>query len=464
MIDEHAVIGSVLVFGARITAACYAAGLEAEHFADPRAAAVWSIVRSLENPTIAHVEAEISRRGQSRLVDLEWLTRTTDHAQTLAHKLVPGIRTRSEREQIRLAAREIAEAAAADDADPDALRELALDRIATSSSKSFALTSPVEAAEDFAHMIRRTARADHRWRPVPTGLPALDSLLGGGLGDPMEHEYVVLGARPGMGKTAFVISLLTHTSLPKPAHAGLPSDQRPPLIPALFHSLEQSHSGVMMRAASALFGSKRERVIGRNSQAEDVAGALNLADIWLNGAITLGLDSGVTPERVYSESMRWWEREHKRGAVRGLVVVDYIEHMLGSKSDREVRHSITQASLKMLRMAKRSGGALIPIIISQLNRSVESRVNKRPILKDLREAGALEEHATRVLFLYRQAYYMRQDGREVPPEIECAGEIGVAKARNSPTGIAVEGFHGPRTQWRPLDDAARRAYHKRIGS
>ena len=118
----------------------------------------------------------------------------------------------------------------------------------------------------------------------------------------------------------------------------------------------------------------------------------------------------------------------------------------------------------MLRMAKRSGGALIPIIISQLNRSVESRVNKRPILKDLREAGALEEHATRVLFLYRQAYYMRQDGRDVPPEIECAGEIGVAKARNSPTGIAVEGFHGPRTQWRPLDDATRRAYHKRIGS
>lgn len=462
---EESLIGTVVVYGRDMLARFVAAGVDGSDFQDPRAAAAWQAILACEHPSIVSIETEIQRRGQSRLVSLEYLASAAESAIAVPEPMIRELQRRSEVSGIALAAKTVAELAAKPDADPAELRDRLLSTLALSDrTPGQSLVSPMDAAEAFVRAIHRASNPESLWSPIPTGLPSLDFLMGGGLGDPLEHEYLVIGARPGMGKTAFVISLLMHTSLHRPVHMQSSPDKRPPLTPALFHSLEQSHSGAMMRAASSMFGVERRRVIGKRASATDVEGAINLADLWSSGAITLGLDSGVTPDKVYSESLRWWERQERAGYKRGLVVVDYIEHMLGRTRERELRHAITAASMSMLRLAKRSGGALIPIMLSQLNRGVESRPNKRPTLADLRESGALEEHASKVLFLYRQAYYMRQEGRDVPAAIECAGEIGVAKSRNGSTGVAIEGFDGPRTQWRPLDRMAAADYKRKIGA
>jgi replicative DNA helicase len=130
----------------------------------------------------------------------------------------------------------------------------------------------------------------------------------------------------------------------------------------------------------------------------------------------------------------------------GLIVIDYIQLMQGSK--QESGGNRTQEISEISRGLKTLARELnVPIIaLSQLSRSVEARQNKRPMLSDLRESGAIEQDADMVMFLYRHEYYEPDDTEH---RGEC--EVIIAKQRNGPVGMVKLLFHGATTKFKNLE-------------
>jgi len=234
---------------------------------------------------------------------------------------------------------------------------------------------------------------------VPTGLRRLDRVLSG----LCPQNLIVLAARPGMGKTALALQVAGHS-----ARCG---------IPTLVFSLEMSREELVTRLAVQA---------ARVDLARARAGLLQpqeLARVLTAGAQVAELPIHIddTPALTIHE-MRYRARRIKPG----LILIDYLQLM--RPSERADRRDLEIASITAgaKSLAKELG---IPVVLlSQLNRDVEKRERKRPVLSDLRDSGSIEQDSDVILFIYRDDYYN--------PRSEAAGtaEIIVAKHRNGPTG------------------------------
>jgi replicative DNA helicase len=238
---------------------------------------------------------------------------------------------------------------------------------------------------------------------VPTGFLDLDSKTAG----LQPSDLIIVAARPSMGKTAFVLNVAQYAAL----HANIPT--------AIF-SLEMSKEQLVMRLlcsearvdnAKVRTGYLSERDFPRLAMA---AGRLSDAPIYIDD----------TPGQNILE-MRAKARRLKREANIGLLVIDYLQLMRGfSQENRTQELSEISRSLKSL--AKELN---IPIVaLSQLNRQVELRADKRPIMSDIRESGSIEQDADVIMFIYRDEVY-KQDSQD-----EGIAEIIIGKQRNGPTG------------------------------
>ena len=246
---------------------------------------------------------------------------------------------------------------------------------------------------------------------VPTGFGDLDRLLAGLRGG----SLMVLAARPGVGKTAFALSLAMNA-----AHRGVRV--------ALF-SLEMSAKEIMPRILAAESGVELKRIRSGNLQEGDWGQIYNHADE-LNG-----LDFAIDDTPGLSiQKMRVKARRQMHGCTenRGLIIVDYLQLMEPADTrrseSRQVDVSEISRGLKML--AKELD---MPIIaLSQLSRSIESRSDKRPMLSDLRESGAIEQDADIVAFIDRSTSpeEAAQANRPDPGE----AKLIVAKNRNGALG------------------------------
>jgi len=241
---------------------------------------------------------------------------------------------------------------------------------------------------------------------VATGYTDLDHLLFG----LQPSNLVVVGARPSIGKTAFALGLASHAARCE--------------VPTLFFSLEMSHLELAQRVlcAESEVDSGRLRN-GRliESDWSKIAGAIGRI-----GTSPLYVDDNpnVTVMDIRAKARRMKSTE---GGL-GLVVVDYLQLMTGRNSaeSRQVEISEISRSLKILARELQ-----IPVVaLSQLSRNLESRQDKRPMLADLRESGAIEQDADVVMFIYRDEVY-NPDSAE-----RGEAEIIVAKHRNGPTGNA----------------------------
>lgn len=242
---------------------------------------------------------------------------------------------------------------------------------------------------------------------VPTGFTQLDQLLSG----LQPSDLVIVAARPSMGKTAFALSVAREASRRGKA-VGI-------------FSLEMSAQQLVLRliSADAQVGLQALRS-GRLSNAE-MHEIVTRVDSLMNAQIYIDDSAGLSPVEFRAKCRRM-KMEHKID----LVMVDYLQLMHAPKAEsREREISVISHTLKAV--AKELN---IPVIaLSQLNRTLEARADKRPMLSDLRESGSIEQDADVVMFIHRPEYYKItafEDGRST----ENIAEIIVGKQRNGPTG------------------------------
>lgn len=256
---------------------------------------------------------------------------------------------------------------------------------------------------------------------VPTGFQDLDRLTSGF----QPGDLVVIAGRPSMGKTALALNIAQNAS----RETGDPT--------AVF-SLEMSKEQLALRMLSAEAridssrmrgGFLRERDLARINRA---AGALYDIPVYIDDSPAIS----VLEIRAKSRRMKMEKN-------LGLVVVDYLQLMRGRASAERRELEISEISRSLKALAKELH---IPVIaLSQLNRKVEDRMNKRPVLSDLRESGAIEQDADVIMFIYRDKIY----NRELDPSEMLRAELIVAKQRNGPTGTVNLTFLEEFTRFEP---------------
>ncbi len=258
---------------------------------------------------------------------------------------------------------------------------------------------------------------------VPTGFHDLDRMTSG----LQPGDLVVLAARPSMGKTAFAINIAEHVAL----NEGLPV--------AVF-SMEMGAAQLAVRVVGS---------IGRVDQGHLRTGKLTDEE-WprLTEAIerlrTVSLHIDETPGLTPSELRANSRRLARQCGKLGLIVVDYLQLMSGSSgSDGDNRATELGEISRGLKMLAKE--LQCPVIaLSQLNRGVEQRTDKRPMMSDLRESGAIEQDADIIMFIYRDDYY-NKDSKD--PGV---AEIIIGKQRNGPTGTVRLAFLKPLTRFESL--------------
>lgn len=248
---------------------------------------------------------------------------------------------------------------------------------------------------------------------IPTGLPLLDKFLGAW----HRSDLVVIGGRPSMGKTAFLVHTMLH---------GARQGKHFALV-----SLEMSAFDLSLR----LFGASNPVLVPESLRRGELTsmGWQKLTDT-ASQLSQLPISLLDTSALTLNNLSRYVQSLHVKHPIDCLVV-DYIQLMEAERPTSSRQQELTDISKGLKRLAKRLN---IPVLVAaSLNRDCERRENKRPLMSDLRESGAIESDADIVFFLYRDEVY---DPDTAEPGI-C--ELLIRKNRNGPTGELKVNFHGP---------------------
>lgn len=262
------------------------------------------------------------------------------------------------------------------------------------------------------------------YRDMVTGVPShftdLDKLTAGF----QPSDLIIIAARPSMGKTAFALNLARNAAL----QSG---------VPVGVFSLEMSKEQLAMRllCAEARVDSHKIRT-GFLSQ-QECAKMLSAAGAFMETPIYIDDTPAISTLELRAKARRM-----KLDKGLGMVIVDYLQLMRGRESSERREQEISDISRALKSLAKELN---IPVIaLSQLNRKVEERNNKRPMLSDLRESGAIEQDADVIAFIYRDEVYN-------PTTAEKGiAEIIVGKQRNGPTGDVKLAFINSYTRFENL--------------
>jgi len=248
---------------------------------------------------------------------------------------------------------------------------------------------------------------------VPSGFVDLDKMTSG----LQPGDMIVIAGRPSMGKTAFALNIAEHVGV----DLGLPV--------AIF-SLEMSGPQIAMRFLSS---------VGRLDQHKVRTGRLSDEE-WEKMTVALGKlheapihvdDTGALNATDLRARAR---RLHRQCGKLGLIVIDYLQLMTSTREGENRATEISEISRSIKALAKELA---VPVIaLSQLSRKVEERNDKRPLMSDLRESGAIEQDADIILMMYREEYY-----KPDTPEKGVA-EVHIGKHRNGPTGTVKLTFLG----------------------
>ncbi len=249
---------------------------------------------------------------------------------------------------------------------------------------------------------------------VPTGFYDLDRMTSGLQGG----DLVILAARPSMGKTALAINIAEHVAL----NEGLPV--------AIF-SMEMGAAQLVVRIVGSLGRIDQNRLRTGKLQPDEFTRLVETADRVGRSSLFIDESPGLTPSELRANARRLARKCGKLG----LIVVDYLQLMSGSNgSDGENRATELGEISRGLKMLAKE--LQCPVIaLSQLSRGVEQRPDKKPMMSDLRESGAIEQDADVIMFIYRDDYYKKELSKE--PGV---AEIIIAKQRNGPTGSVKLAF------------------------
>jgi len=245
---------------------------------------------------------------------------------------------------------------------------------------------------------------------VPSGFVDLDELTSGF----QPSDLVLLAARPSMGKTAFVLNIAQYLGVKTDMTVGI-------------FSLEMSKEQLFMRMLTTDAGVDSHKFrggfLGERDYGELSAALGRLADakVFVDDSASIGV-----------LEMRAKARRLKSEHGLGLVVIDYLQLMQGRGRFDNRTQELASISRSLKGLAKE---LQVPVLaLSQLSRAPEGRSDRRPLLSDLRESGALEQDADLVMFIYREEQY------DPSPENENLAEIIIGKQRNGPTGVVKLAF------------------------
>lgn len=264
---------------------------------------------------------------------------------------------------------------------------------------------------------------------VASGFPDLDNLTAGF----QAGDLVVVAGRPSMGKTALSLNFAQHAAIDSEVSVAV-------------FSLEMSKEALVQRmlCAEGRVDSGRLRR-GRLQDDEytrlaTAAGHLNTAPIWIDDT------PAINPIELRSKARRL-----AADTDLGMIVVDYMQLMAGPRNVENRQQEISAISRSLKAIAKELN---VPVLaLSQLSRQPEQRTDKRPLLADLRESGAIEQDADLVLFVYREEAYRKASEKfdESGESIEGKAEVIIGKQRNGPTGTVNLFFHKAYTLFESVD-------------
>lgn len=242
-------------------------------------------------------------------------------------------------------------------------------------------------------------------------------------------QLILVAARPAMGKTAFVLNIAEHVAVKEK-------------IPTAIFSLEMSKEELCKRILS--MNGKIDAQAMRTGELQDddwgkiVESAKNVGE----SRLILDDTPGINISELRSKC-RKYKLEHNIG----LIIIDYLQLMSGSKNQESRQQEISEISRSLKSLARELE---VPVIaLSQLSRAVEQRPDKRPMLSDLRESGAIEQDADVVMFIYRDDYY-NKDSEEAG-----ISEIIIGKQRSGPTGTVKLAWLGQYTKFANLERSNR---------
>jgi len=334
--------------------------------------------------------------------------------------------------------------ATADEIAADALNPLGRDAeilLDEAESKIFAIAeSGAGHREGFVHInplltevVERIQELHDRDNPtditgVPTGYVDLDQKTSGF----QAGDLIIVAGRPSMGKTAFALNIAEHVAV----ETGLPVG---------VFSMEMGGTQLAMRMLTSIgrLDSQRVRTGRLNddewSRLSFALGKLHEAPIYIDES------GGLSPANLRARARRL-ARQH--GGKLGLLVIDYIQLMSSNRQGENRATEVSEISRSIKALAKE---LQVPIVaLSQLSRKVEERNDKRPMMSDLRESGAIEQDADVILMMYREEYY-KPDTQE-----KGIAEVIIGKQRNGPTGTVKFAFLGEYTRFENLAGGGQR--------
>lgn len=247
---------------------------------------------------------------------------------------------------------------------------------------------------------------------IPTGFYELDNMTSG----LQKSDLIILAARPSMGKTAFALNIAQNVAIKAKT-------------PVAIFSLEMSKEQLVQRMLCSESEVDTQRLRTGHMQSKDWEKLAAAMEEFSQAPIYIDDTAGCTLTDIRAKCRRLAMEEKKLG----LVVIDYLQLMEGSGREERIQQ-ISAISRGLKTLARELD---VPVIaLSQLSRAVEQRKDRRPMLSDLRESGAIEQDADIVMFIYRDDYYSREEGEDTPKPTgkEGKSEIIIAKQRNGPVG------------------------------
>jgi replicative DNA helicase len=266
-------------------------------------------------------------------------------------------------------------------------------------------------------------RQDNPYTGIPTGFTDFDERTSG----LQDTDVIIIAGRPSMGKTSFAMNIAEHAAI----KSG---------VPVAIFSMEMQAEQLVLRMLSSLGRIDQQRVRTGKLTDEDWPRLTSAMSLLSEAPLFIDDTPALTPTELRARARRInRETERTLGRRLGMIVIDYLQLMQvpGYKENRTNEISEISRSLKAL--AKELN---LPVIaLSQLNRSLEQRPNKRPVMSDLRESGAIEQDADLIAFIYRDEVY-----HEDSPDKGVA-EVIIGKQRNGPIGTTRLTFLGQYTRF-----------------
>ena len=239
---------------------------------------------------------------------------------------------------------------------------------------------------------------------IPSGFIELDKMTAGF----QPKELIIVAARPSMGKTAFSLNLVSHAAMREKKSVA-------------YFSVEMAKDMVMMRMLAGEARVNMSNLRTASLSEGDWSRLINAAAKMSETKLFIDDSSGISPYEVHSKARRL---KSKHGL--DMIIIDYLQLMSLKQKVESREREVSEISKTLKSIAKDLN---VPVIaLAQLNRGVEGRSDRRPMLSDLRESGSIEQDADVIMMLYREDYYDR-DSHEVRGQ----AEVIVAKQRNGPT-------------------------------